>query len=130
MNLFKLFYISIITLLISSFSTAKENFDVKKFNEYQKNSEKIILHFQADWCPVCQKQKPVIQAMQPEFDKNKIRFITVSFDQEKDLVQKMKIPSPSTLVAFVGQNEVKKMPNQISIQQMTEFMNSAFNNQK
>lgn len=123
---------SIFLLVTASamFSFAKENYDAQKFQQAQKNGEKIILHFQADWCPVCQNQKPTLETMQSEFDKNKIRFMTVSFDQEKDMVQKMQIPSPSTFVAFVGNKEVRKMPNQVSKEQMTEFINAAFNSKK
>ncbi len=129
-NIFKMSLISLIITLCSVVSFAKEAYDLKKFQEAQKNGEKIILHFQADWCPVCQNQKPTLEVMQSEFDKNKIRFMTVSFDQEKDLVQKMQIPSPSTFVAFTGYKEVKKMPNQVSKQQMSDFINVAFNSKK
>ncbi len=130
MKAFKMYLVSALVVLTSMVSFAKETYDLKKFQEAQKNGEKIILHFQADWCPVCQNQKPTLEVMQSEFDKNKIRFISVSFDQEKELVQKMRIPSPSTFVAFVGLNVVKKMPNQVSKEQMTEFINVAFNNKK
>lgn len=130
MKAFKMYLVSALVVLTSMVSFAKEAYDLKKFQEAQKNGEKIILHFQADWCPVCQNQKPTLEVMQSEFDKNKIRFISVSFDQEKELVQKMRIPSPSTFVAFVGLNEVKKMPNQVSKEQMTEFINVAFNSKK
>lgn len=129
-SIFKMSLISLIITLCSVVSFAKEAYDLKKFQEAQKNGEKIILHFQADWCPVCQKQKPTLEVMQSEFDKNKIRFMTVSFDQEKELVQKMRIQNPSTFVAFVGFNEVKKMPNQVSKEQMIQFINVAFNSQK
>lgn len=127
---FKMSLISLIFTLSSIVSFAKETYDLKRFQEAQKNGEKIILHFQADWCPVCQKQKPILEIMRSEFDKNKIRFMTVSFDQEKELVQKMRVQNPSVFVAFVGFNEVKKMPNQVSKEQMIQFINVAFNSKK
>ena len=123
---------SVVLLILANsvFSFAKEVFELKKFQDAQKNGEKIILHFQADWCPVCQNQKPTLELMQSEFDKNKVRFMSVPFDQEKELVQKMRIPSPSTFVAFIGYNEVNKKPNQVSKEQMTDFINVAFNSKK
>ena len=129
-KIFNLVLTSVLFCLMALPLQAAEPYDLQKFQEAQKNGERIVLQFQADWCPVCQKQKPNLEALQSELDKNKIRLMTVIFDKEKQLVQKMNVPSPSTLVAFIGNTEVKKMPNQVTKEQLTDFMNTAFGGKK
>ena len=53
--------------------------------------------FWATWCPPCKKLKPIIEALEKEYE-GKIEIKSIDVDQNKDLAQKFGVQAIPTLV--------------------------------
>jgi len=53
--------------------------------------------FWATWCPPCKEMKPIIEALEKEYD-GKIEIKSIDVDQNKDLADKFKVQAIPTLV--------------------------------
>jgi thioredoxin 1 len=53
--------------------------------------------FWATWCPPCKQMKPIIEALEKEYD-GKIEIKSIDVDQNKDLAEKFKVQAIPTLV--------------------------------
>lgn len=76
-----------------------------KFKEAQKAGHKILLHFHADWCPVCQVQKTNLERLEKAGELTSIKFFSVDYDKAKSLNTDLKVKAQSTLVSFLGRVE-------------------------
>ena len=73
----------------------------------------VFLDFSATWCPTCQAQGRVIDALRasdPKYDEN-ITFLRVDWDTygDGDLSRALKIPRRSTLVVLKGNAELGRI---------------------
>jgi len=53
--------------------------------------------FWATWCPPCKEMKPIIEALEKEYE-GKIEIKSIDVDQNKDLAQKFNVQAIPTLV--------------------------------
>lgn len=80
-------------------------FDAPAFAAAQAAGNPILVQVHADWCPICARQRPVLDALfkLPEF--NDLVVFNVDFDSEKPLLRRFDVRMQSTLIAFRGTNE-------------------------
>lgn len=82
---------------------AAQPFDAKAFRQAQDAGKPILVDVSAGWCPVCAKQKQIIQsieARQPE-----LMVFEVDFDSAKDTLATFGVRHQSTLIVFKGKTE-------------------------
>ena len=94
---------TILLLLLSLlFGTARAEtpFTLDAFQQSQKQNEKILLIFFADWCPTCQAQKKVLSRLENEL--KGVTVYNVNYDKEVDFKKEMKVTQQSTFVSFYG----------------------------
>lgn len=94
---------TVLLLLLSLFfgtARAETPFTLDAFHQSQKQNEKILLIFFADWCPTCQAQKKVISKM--ESDLKGITVYNVNYDKETDFKKEMRVTQQSTFVSIYG----------------------------
>ena len=93
---------------IAATATAGEKraFDAAAFAAAQAAGKPILVDIRADWCIVCARQRPIIEALaaQPRFQ-NLVVF-EVDYDREKSTVRDFGAFRQATLIAFKGSTEV------------------------
>ena len=76
---------AVLLLSASAFSSEWRAFDHAAFLA-AKNSEKtVVLDFHADWCPTCQKQKPILEQILREKEFGGVVGFQVNYDTSADL---------------------------------------------
>jgi thioredoxin 1 len=79
------------------------------FDTAQKAGEPILIFVDASWCPVCAKERPILQQLYgtPEFAKLKV--FDVDFDTSKKLLRELGVQMQSTLIVYHGAKETGRM---------------------
>jgi thioredoxin len=77
-------------------------------DDYQKlitSDKKVLVNFSAVWCAPCQKMKPYILKLQEEL-KDQIKIVRLDADENKALVDGMKIDGLPTIIVYDNGKEV------------------------
>lgn len=80
-----------------------EVYNKNTFDEALKKKENFVAYVHAPWCSVCVGLMKVIKET-----KAPIRILEVSFDKDKEFLEKYKIPAQGMFVAFSGGKEVNR----------------------
>jgi peroxiredoxin len=92
-------------LVFGSAYSAEVPFNLEKFRQSQKQNEKILLLFFADWCPTCKAQKKVLSKLDQEDFLKGLTIYEVNYDQETEFKKEMKVTQQSTFISFYGPAE-------------------------
>jgi len=77
-------------------------------NQAQQANQSYVLHFHADWCPVCRKQSEVIDALKSD-PALKLTVFVVNYDKERVMRRQHGVRTQSTLIAFKGTAETSRI---------------------
>src|SRR5271156_1816629 len=99
----------LVALCTSLSALADAPFTKEAFQQSQKNGEKILLHFHADWCPTCKAQKKVLTKLDGEGGLKGITVYTVDYDKETAFKQDMHVTQQATFIAFYGTPETGRV---------------------
>ena len=80
-------------------------FDQAAFEQAQAAGLPILVHVTADWCEVCQAQKPIVSALTARSALSAMKVFNVDFDTQKDLLRAFRVQFQSTLIVFKGAAE-------------------------
>jgi peroxiredoxin len=110
------FLMSILISLVglSSSVMAETPFSLDLFKQSQKNDEKILLHFHADWCPTCKVQKKILSKLEGEGELKGLTIYSVDYDKETEFKKEMKVTRQSTFIAFYGKVESGRNENSVT----------------
>jgi peroxiredoxin len=89
-------------LAFTAAAWAEVPFKLDAFQQSQKNNEKILLHFHADWCPTCKAQKKVLSKLSQEGALKGITVYEVNYDEETAFKKEMKVTQQATFISFYG----------------------------
>lgn len=78
-----------------------------------KSSDKVLIDFNAKWCAPCKKMKPYILKMQKEM-KDEIKIIQLDADENKTIVEQMKLDGLPTIIVYEKGKEVWRNVGYIS----------------
>ena len=95
-------------LIIGHAAMAAPTFDAKAFEAAQAGGKPVLLHVTAPWCPTCKAQKPTIDAMAKDPAMAGLQIYEIDFDSRKDLLERFKVRTQSTLIAFKGSQETAR----------------------
>ncbi|NNT72243.1 thioredoxin fold domain-containing protein [Flavobacterium sp. IMCC34852] len=77
-------------------------------DDFQKlitSDKKVLINFTAVWCGPCQKMKPYVLKLQEEL-KDQIKIVRLDADENKALVEGMKIDGLPTIIVYENGKEV------------------------
>jgi len=114
-----------ILMVLASTAYATANFSPDKFQEAQKNGDRILLHFHADWCPTCRAQKKTLTKLERKGELKGIDLITVDYDNETQLKKDMKVTAQATFIAFYGSVETGRVTGITSEKELSAFINKS-----
>ena len=90
----------------------------------QKADKPVALHFHADWCPTCQAQTKMLQALKAE-PGLELTVLVVNYDTEKALRQRFNIRSQSTIVVLRGEQVRGRAMGETSAQGIRAVLKTA-----
>lgn len=83
---------------------AAQPFDAKTFRQAQEAGKPILVDVTAGWCPVCAKQKQIIESL--EAQQPELTVFEVDFDSAADTLKTFGVRYQSTLIVFKGKTEI------------------------
>ena len=87
---------------------AGKPFDQAGFEAAQAAGKPILVEIHADWCPTCRAQEPIISALIREPKNADFVVLRVDFDNQKDVLKRLRTQYQSTLIVFKGKKEVSR----------------------
>ncbi len=78
-----------------------------QFDKLINSDKKVIINFSAKWCEPCKKMKPYLLKLQEEL-KGKTSLIMLDADENKTLLESMKITSLPVILVYENGKEVWK----------------------
>ena len=94
-------------LLGTAFALAGEQpYDKAKFDAALAAGKPVIVDVQADWCPTCKQQKPIVQSLVQQPKLKDVTVFVADFDKETALKKRINVSMQSTFVVFKGGKEV------------------------
>ncbi|MBY0485874.1 MAG: thioredoxin fold domain-containing protein, partial [Flavobacteriaceae bacterium] len=92
---------------------------VSEFDKLIKSDKKIIINFSAKWCAPCKKMEPYLLKMQEEL-KDKISLIRLDADENKSLLESMKIEGLPVILIYENGKETWKHLGYLSEENLRE----------
>jgi thioredoxin 1 len=98
-----------LSAVVPAHALEKRKYDAAAFKVAQASSKPILVDVSATWCPTCKAQHKVLDSLatRPEFA-NVIVF-EVDFDTQKDALKTFNARQQSTLIAYKGAQETKRL---------------------
>jgi thioredoxin 1 len=122
-TLFRAFLFAFV-FLVTTLSHAGP-FDAGAFEAAQAAGEPVLVEVHADWCPVCAKQKPVIQELLARPDMKTYQVFTIDFDAQRDLLKRFGVQRQSTLIVYKGKQEVGRSTGETNVQRIAALLEKA-----
>ena len=93
-------------------AAGEQAYDKAAFERSLAEGKPVIVDFQADWCPTCKAQKPIVQELMRDPKMKDVTLFLADFDNEKDLKKALRVSQQSTFVVFKGGKEVARSTGQ------------------
>jgi len=87
---------------------AGKPFDQAGFEAAQAAGKPILVEVHADWCPTCRAQEPIISELMRDAKNTGFVVLRVDFDNQKDVLKRLRTQYQSTLIVFKGKKEVSR----------------------
>jgi thioredoxin 1 len=117
----------VLTMGVAAFGAAHaatvQPYQQAVFDAAMKRGEPVLIFVEASWCPVCAKERPILQELYatPEFANLKV--FDVDFDTSKPLLHQLGVQMQSTLIVYHGGKETGRLTgatNSAVIKQLLE----------
>jgi hypothetical protein len=125
-RVFKAFLIvGLFALFAQGAATAGEfqRYSNETFKKLQSEGKPILVEINADWCPICAKQRPIVDRLTEGASLKDIQILVVSFDGQKAVVRSFGATMQSTLIAYRGDKETGRLVGEtdpLTIQKLLE----------
>jgi thiol-disulfide isomerase/thioredoxin len=117
-----------VALAVTSFAVALEKsaYSDAVFSNAQQSGQPILIEIYASWCPVCKAQGKVLEKLAAKPEYKNLKVIRVDFDSQKDAVRKFGARQQSTLIAYKGSKETKRLAYTSDAQAIEDVVKSAY----
>jgi thiol:disulfide interchange protein len=117
------------TLAISSITSVaafeQREFDAASFKAAQDSNKSILVDISASWCPTCKAQHTVLQSLATRPEYAELVVFQVDFDTQKDTVRNFDAHHQSTLIAFKGAQETRRVVGETDAVAIDDLLKSA-----
>ncbi|MBX9587690.1 MAG: thioredoxin family protein [Hyphomonadaceae bacterium] len=102
----------------------KRKYDAAAFKAAQASNKPILVDVSATWCPTCKAQHKVLDSLaaRPEFAQ--IVVFEVDFDTQKDALKTFNARQQSTLIAFKGAQETRRLVGETAAEPIEGLLKS------
>lgn len=106
----------------------QKKFDPTSFKAAQDSNKSILVDISATWCPVCKAQHQVLAALAKKPEYNELVVFEVDFDTQKDVVRSFNAQRQSTLIAFKGAQETRRLVAETAAGPIEDLLKSSLKN--
>lgn len=93
----------------------------QEYNELLNSNPRVMVDFNAKWCEPCKKMNPYIVKLQTEL-KDKIKIVQLDVDQNKTIVEQLKISSLPVVIVYENGKEVWRNTGYISEEELRKHL--------
>src|SRR5215469_11381317 len=86
-----------------------QKYSDETFKQLQSEGKPILVEINADWCPICAKQRPIVDRLTEGNSLKDVQILVVSFDGQKAVVRSFGANMQSTLIAYHGDKETGRL---------------------
>jgi len=104
----------------------QKRFDPAAFNSAQRSDKSILVNITATWCPTCKAQHKVLQVLAARPEYAGLVVFEVDFDTQKDVVKSFDARQQSTLIAFKGAHETRRLVGETAVAPIEELLKTTF----
>ena len=87
---------------------AGKPYDQAGLEAAQAAGKLILIEVHADWCPTCRAQEPIVSDLMRDPKNAGFVVLRVDFDNQKDVLKRLRAQHQSTLIVFKGRKEVSR----------------------
>lgn len=81
------------------------DFDETAFTAAQAAGKTIFIEITASWCPVCARQRPIIDTLLGTDEFRDAVLFVVDYDLDREVLQRFRVTRQATLIVFKGAQE-------------------------
>lgn len=93
----------------------------QEYGELLKSNDRIMIDFNAKWCEPCKKMNPYILKLQADL-KDKIKIVQLDADENKTLVEQLKLEGLPTIIVYEKGREVWRNTGYISEEDLKKHL--------
>jgi thioredoxin 1 len=97
----------------------------ESFKKLQAEDKPILVEINADWCPICAKQRPIIDRLTSTDSLKNMNILVVNFDGQKGVVRAFGATEQSTLIVFHGTKETGRSVGETDTMAIKQLLESA-----
>lgn len=86
-------------------NTTSKGMSMADYNKLTSSNKKVLVDFYAEWCAPCKKMKPYLEEISNEM-KDEVKVVRIDADQNKSLLQELKIDGLPVLILYKGGAQV------------------------
>ncbi|MGF1621202.1 MAG: thioredoxin family protein [Rhodomicrobiaceae bacterium] len=106
---FSLVFIALVFTAVAAQAGSLKPYQANAFEQAMSAGKTVIVHVHAEWCPVCHRQVPALQALADDPALADAEFIQVNFDKDRDFLQANRISGQSVILVFREGREVERL---------------------
>jgi thioredoxin 1 len=112
--------------ITSAAAFERRKFDTASFKAAQASDKPILVDISATWCPTCKAQHAVLQSLSGKPEYAALVVFEVDFDTQKDAVKAFGARAQSTLIAFRGAQETRRVVGETGAGPIEDLLKTAF----
>jgi thioredoxin 1 len=91
--------------LAAAHAATVEPYQQADFIAAQQADKPILIFVDAQWCPVCAKERPILSSLYDTAAFKDLQVFTIDFDTSKPLLHSLNVQLQSTLIIYHGKKE-------------------------
>lgn len=97
-------------------------FTVAAFTAAQQAGKPILVDVAAPWCPICKRQRPLLEKILADPRFKDVQRFDIDFDSQKDALRMVGARMQSTLIVYKGTHEVGRSIGQTQSEWLEDLL--------
>lgn len=91
-------------------------------NKESQSNDLVMVEFYADWCPHCQRMKPVVKEFEEKSKGNLGLLVRINIDEEEKLANEYEVDTIPTFILMRGGQELWRKSGELTMDQLEKAL--------